>query len=1044
MIKIAHISDVHFRSLKRHEEYKTVFEKLFVSLKENNVDLIFIGGDIVHSKTQGITPEIIDLLNWWFTSLASIAPTHVILGNHDGLILNKDRQDAITPIVNALNNSNIKLYKKSGTYPTFKTTNNQMINWCVFSCFDEENWDKVEPVKNEINIACFHGAVWGSKTDVDWELDGEVNLSFFNNFDFSFLGDIHKFQYLDKEKRVAYPGSTIQQNYGEDILKGYLIWEINNKNDFNSKFISISNPYPFVTIDWQNTLEDTLKFCEKVKSGSRFRIRSNSSISQAEIKMLHYYLKNDKKAHEIIFQNTSKKDVLINSEVTSNNSMLDIRNKSERKEIIKNFYPALDNETISSLDELFAENLDKLPKDLSDKIGNKWSINSISFNNTFAYGKNNFIDFDKLNGIVGIFGNNRSGKSSIPGTLMYGLFNTTDRGSLKNIDVVNTRKGFCDTKVNFTVNGEKYEIFRKTEKKTSKKGATSASTDLTLNLVETDNHTNHTEEQRRETEKIVRKLIGTSEDFLATSFAAQGEINAFVKEKNSARKTILAKFLNIDLYEELYKLSREEYIVLKNKIKSFKEVNWDLEIALLEDQIKNKKEEILNFKDNISIIREQEVSLKIEKGLISKNTENDSGYTLTSITSELSHLENKLSKIKNNVITINNSIEDDVNKIEKIKDFKEQYSIEGLQEEKEKLDTFINKLTTFTAQRSVLKSEFNRHENEIKILDQVPCDNKFRDCKFIKKAYDSKENIDEVKKTLKDIDVSILEIKSVVNSLKEKEIESKIKKYNDILVKEQKIKSDILYRKTKLEHSNEQIVVISDKIKSLIDIKDKISQNSDKSQIEKINEINNNLSALNIDINNNEYQINEATQNVFLFQNKIKSLISEKEDFIEVNKKWKLYDLYSYAVSKKGIPTDIINSTLPKVNDEIQKILSNVVNFKIYLEENSSNSLDVFIDYGDSKRVIECASGMEKMISSIAIRVALINISNLPKSDIFIIDEGFGALDSNNVEACARLLTSLKKYFKTILVISHVDGIKDIVDKNIEITIKNKDSYVNT
>ena len=72
----------------------------------------------------------------------------------------------------------------------------------------------------------------------------------------------------------------------------------------------------------------------------------------------------------------------------------------------------------------------------------------------------------------------------------------------------------------------------------------------------------------------------------------------------------------------------------------------------------------------------------------------------------------------------------------------------------------------------------------------------------------------------------------------------------------------------------------------------------------------------------------------------------------------------------------------------------------------------------------------------------LINISSLSKSDIFIIDEGFGALDETNIEACARLLNSLKKYFKTILIISHVDAIKDIVDKNIEISMKGQDSYV--
>ena len=95
MFKCAHISDVHFRSLKRHDEYKQVFTTLFSKLKDLDLDCIFIGGDIVHSKTQGITPEIIDILTWWFNSLAEIAPTHVILGNHDGLILNEDRQAAM-------------------------------------------------------------------------------------------------------------------------------------------------------------------------------------------------------------------------------------------------------------------------------------------------------------------------------------------------------------------------------------------------------------------------------------------------------------------------------------------------------------------------------------------------------------------------------------------------------------------------------------------------------------------------------------------------------------------------------------------------------------------------------------------------------------------------------------------------------------------------------------------------------------------------------------------------------------------------------------
>ena len=73
-----------------------------------------LAGDIVHSKTQGISPELIDCLSWWFTNLSKICDVHVVLGNHDGILHNKSRQDAISPIINALNIPNIKLYKSSG------------------------------------------------------------------------------------------------------------------------------------------------------------------------------------------------------------------------------------------------------------------------------------------------------------------------------------------------------------------------------------------------------------------------------------------------------------------------------------------------------------------------------------------------------------------------------------------------------------------------------------------------------------------------------------------------------------------------------------------------------------------------------------------------------------------------------------------------------------------------------------------------------------------------------------------------------------------
>jgi exonuclease SbcC len=176
----------------------------------------------------------------------------------------------------------------------------------------------------------------------------------------------------------------------------------------------------------------------------------------------------------------------------------------------------------------------------------------------------------------------------------------------------------------------------------------------------------------------------------------------------------------------------------------------------------------------------------------------------------------------------------------------------------------------------------------------------------------------------------------------------------------------------------------------------------------------------------------------------IEMLRKQQEDLSIAIEKFETLNSLLGALSKKGIPLMILNSQLPTINAEISSILQGVVDFTVELEADlDSNSMDIFLNYGDNRRVIELASGMEKMISSLAIRVALTNISSLPKTSMLIIDEGFGVLDDTNIDACTKLLESFKKWFKNIIVISHVDAIKDAVDNVIEITWENGNARVN-
>ena len=227
-MRFAHIADTHIRNLKYHFEYREVFKQLYKSLREEKVDYIIHCGDIAHTKTQ-ISPEFVDMCREFFENLAAIAPTYIILGNHDGNLRNGTRQDAISPIVKAINNPNLILLRNAGEtkiHPDF------CLN--VLSVFDESNWTKPTDF-GAVNIALYHGAIDKSKTDQNWTLGGDHSIEIFDNFDFAFLGDIHKTQKLDKEGRIWYAGSTVQQNFGESLDKGYLLWDIEDRNTFTPR-----------------------------------------------------------------------------------------------------------------------------------------------------------------------------------------------------------------------------------------------------------------------------------------------------------------------------------------------------------------------------------------------------------------------------------------------------------------------------------------------------------------------------------------------------------------------------------------------------------------------------------------------------------------------------------------------------------------------------------------------------------------------------------------------------------------------------------------
>jgi len=211
-----HCADIHIRNVSRHGEYREVFNRFYDVIGEHKTsnDIIYVGGDIAHSKND-LSPELVDLASEFLYSLPQILPTIVIPGNHDHLASNPNRLDAISPIINNLVGTEDLFYlKQSGIWTVGDTAFVHMSQYD-----DPEDYISADEVGGDYEnvVALYHGTVDKSMTDTGYAVDSEVSLEMFEGYDMSLLGDIHRPQYMDLSETVAFSGSLIQQNHGEDL-----------------------------------------------------------------------------------------------------------------------------------------------------------------------------------------------------------------------------------------------------------------------------------------------------------------------------------------------------------------------------------------------------------------------------------------------------------------------------------------------------------------------------------------------------------------------------------------------------------------------------------------------------------------------------------------------------------------------------------------------------------------------------------------------------------------------------------------------------------
>ena len=90
---------------------------------------------------------------------------------------------------------------------------------------------------------------------------------------------------------------------------------------------------------------------------------------------------------------------------------------------------------------------------------------------------------------------------------------------------------------------------------------------------------------RNDTDKNIRKMFGTMDDFLFTSMASQLGSLMFISEGSTRRKEILAKFLDLEMFERKFKLAKDDVSDLRGMLKRLEGTEFDEQIEEVNEKL---------------------------------------------------------------------------------------------------------------------------------------------------------------------------------------------------------------------------------------------------------------------------------------------------------------------------------------------------------------------------------------------------------------------------------------------------------------------------
>lgn len=693
--------------------------------------------------------------------------------------------------------------------------------------------------------------------------------------------------------------------------------------------------------------------------------------------------------------------------------------------------------------------------------------------------------------LAAVSGLNGAGKSSLLDAITWCVWGTSRAGESSDA-LIHSGSDDMSVEFSFELDNHTYAIKRRRSKK---RGGSTAlelwsgnpSTGSTDSPQASSGH-NLTEGTIKSTqEKIIQTLHLTFETFTNSSYLRQGHADEFTTHGPTDRKRILAEILGLDHYDALEEKARDKAKVTQTKLQLL-----DYQLLEIEAELSQKQEREKKLTEQQQRVDDIDSSIKASEGEIKSLQHKLESLKIAS--EQRDKLKQNLAETR---IELEQIIDQGKQRAERIKNLelkvlelpgleKKLLELKALQKEIDRLRTAQARVLELQKQIERTQGELNLKNHQKNVLEK-DAENLLQEIKSLSSPLSrcptcgQEIGKGQKHKVRKELEEKMHNKKEGISKILTLEEEDSLKKLTHAL-QTISFNED---RLTKLQHSLTQLETF--RLQKELILQSQASLETErktreellglfknkKAQLDKLQSVFEKLPKMDADYQKLESELlhkESALQNLRVAEKEARTFLGQAAELISRSQQLEklaiqkqeeknrlqqektIWEELALAFGKKGIQAMIIESAIPEIETEANSLLNRLTEgrMRVHLqtqretktklsdgEKGIVETLDIIISDEAGEREYSLFSGGEAFRVNFAIRLAISKLLTRragAKLQFLVIDEGFGSQDAPGRARLVEAIDSIKDDFEKILIITHIEQLKEEFPIRIEVS----------